>query len=166
MSFPLRKLVCIPNRGSASTTSTPLDSATATHGKRSTGLSTRSQMRELERALLGRLTAPFSTLSPSLPSSAGSTVSEPTIAVNTTSIAPKPSEVKTFEPVSNMPAIAISTVNPDTSTALPEVAAARWRATGARVSLSALLALAPEVEERVVHAHRHAHQQHHRARRF
>ena len=41
---------------------------------------------------------PRSTRSPSLPSSAGSTVSEPTSDVKTTIIAPMPIEVKIFEP--------------------------------------------------------------------
>ena len=41
---------------------------------------------------------PRSTRSPSLPSSAGRTVSEPTSAVKTTSIAPMPIDVKIFEP--------------------------------------------------------------------
>ena len=68
---------------------------------------------------------PRSIRSPSLPSSAGSTVSEPTSAVKTTSIAPMPIDVKIFEPARSMPAIAISTVTPEISTACPEVAAAR-----------------------------------------
>ena len=63
--------------------------------------------------------------SPSLPSSAGSTVSEPTSEVKTTSIAPIPIEVKIFVPANSIPAIAISTVTPEISTACPEVAAAR-----------------------------------------
>src|SRR5215831_2004624 len=56
---------------------------------------------------------PRSTRSPSLPSSAGSTVSDPIIATATTIIAPTPSDVNVFEPVSSMPAIAISTVAGD-----------------------------------------------------
>ena len=71
---------------------------------------------------------PRSTRSPSLPSSAGSTVSDPTIAANTTSIAPTPIDVKIFEPESSIPAIAIRTVPPEMSTAWPDVAAARWSA--------------------------------------
>ena len=73
-------------------------------------------------------TMPRSTRSPSLPSSAGSTVSEPTIAAKTTSIAPTPIDVKIFEPESSIPAIAISTVPPEMSTAWPDVAAARGNA--------------------------------------
>ena len=63
--------------------------------------------------------------SPSLPSSAGSTVREPTSEMKTTSIAPIPIEVKMFVPASSKPAIAISTVTPEIKTACPEVAAAR-----------------------------------------
>ena len=71
---------------------------------------------------------PRSTRSPSFASSAGSTVSEPTIAAKTTSIAPIPIDVKIFEPESSIPAIAISTVPPEMSTAWPDVAAARGSA--------------------------------------
>ncbi len=76
---------------------------------------------------VGRLVRsfPFSTLSPRRPSRAGSTVNEPTIAVNTTRIAPIPIESNTFVPDSSIPAIAIRTVMPEASTARPEVAAAR-----------------------------------------
>ena len=69
-------------------------------------------------------TRPFSTLSPSLESTAGSTVTEPSTATATTSIVPIAIEVKTALPAISMPAIAISTVTPETSTAWPEVAAA------------------------------------------
>ena len=48
----------------------------------------------------------------------------PSIATATTSIVPTAKEVKTALPARNMPAMAISTVTPETSTALPEVAAA------------------------------------------
>ena len=48
--------------------------------------------------------------------------------MNTTSIAPTPIEVKIFVPESSIPAIAISTVPPEMSTAWPEVAAARGSA--------------------------------------
>jgi hypothetical protein len=68
---------------------------------------------------------PRSTRSPSFPSSAGSTVSEPIIALATTAIDAIPSEVKMAEPEISIPAIAISTVMPETSTAMPDVAPAR-----------------------------------------
>ena len=76
-----------------------------------------------------------------------------------------PSDVKILEPASSMPAIAISTVTPEISTACPDVAAARCSASRPRVPGRALLALALHVEERVVDPDRHAHQQDHRARR-
>ena len=109
-------------------------------------------------------TMPRSTRSPSLPSSAGSTVSEPTIAANTTSIAPIPIDVKIFEPASSIPAIAISTVPPEMSTAWPDVAAARGSASSPWPGVP-LLPLALQVEERVVDADRHPHQQDHRVGR-
>ena len=59
---------------------------------------------------------------------AGSTVREPTIDTKTTIIAPMPIEVKTPDPAKSMPAIATSTVAPETRTDWPEVAAARWTA--------------------------------------
>ena len=64
-------------------------------------------------------------------------------------------------PAMNMPDIAISTVAPEISTAWPEVDAAR-SSDGARPpSRRALLAFAPEVEERVVDADGHADEQDH-----
>ena len=67
---------------------------------------------------------PFSTLSPSLDSTAGRTVTLPSIATATTSIVPTAKLVNTALPARNMPAIAIRTVRPETRTALPDVAAA------------------------------------------
>ena len=69
-------------------------------------------------------TRPRSTLSPSLDSTAGSTVSEPSIATATTVIVATPNEAKVASTVRNMPAIATRTVEPETSTDRPEVAAA------------------------------------------
>jgi hypothetical protein len=63
--------------------------------------------------------------SPSVASSAGRKVTEPTIATATTIIVPIANEANVTLPVSSIPAIAIITVIPDTSTARPEVAAAR-----------------------------------------
>ena len=79
-------------------------------------------------------TRPLSTWSPSLESTAGSTVSEPSIATATTIIAPTEKDMNVLSPERNMPAIAISTVMPETSTARPEVAAA---------AVSAALSLRP-----------------------
>jgi hypothetical protein len=59
-----------------------------------------------------------------LASTAGSTVSEPTTATATTRIVPVANEVKVASPAMYMPAIAIITVRPETSTARPDVAAA------------------------------------------
>ena len=67
---------------------------------------------------------PFSTLSPSLESTAGSTVSEPMTATATTRIVARPMLMKIVLPVRNMPAIAAITVRPEIRTARPEVAAA------------------------------------------
>ena len=68
---------------------------------------------------------PFSTLSPSFEITAGSTVTEPTIATATTSTVPSANDVNTALPARNIPAIAVITVRPEISTARPEVAAAR-----------------------------------------
>ena len=73
-------------------------------------------------------TRPFSTRSPSLDSSAGSTVTEPTMATATTRIVPIANDVNTALPAKNMPAMATMTVMPETSTARPEVAAAAFSA--------------------------------------
>ena len=61
---------------------------------------------------------------PTRESTAGSTVSDPSIATATTRIEPVANEVKTEESARYMPAMAVMTVRPDTSTACPEVAAA------------------------------------------
>lgn len=71
---------------------------------------------------------PLSTRSPSHASTAGITVTEPIIAIPTTRIDPTPRAVKVGSPPRNIPAIAIITVAPETSTARPEVAAAVARA--------------------------------------
>ena len=65
-----------------------------------------------------------STLSPSLDSSAGSTVSDPSIATATTVIVATPKDAKPGSKVSSMPAMATRTVNPEISTERPDVAAA------------------------------------------
>ncbi len=56
---------------------------------------------------------------------AGSTVSDPINATNTTSTVAMPKDVNTLLPARNIPAIAAITVIPETSTARPDVAAAR-----------------------------------------
>ena len=67
---------------------------------------------------------PLSTLSPHIDSSAGSTVSDPSIATATTMIVPVANEMNVAAPPRYMPAMAIMTVMPEISTARPEVAAA------------------------------------------
>ncbi len=67
---------------------------------------------------------PFSTRSPSFESSAGNTVSDPSIATPTTSIVATPNETNVLSPVKSIPAIATITVKPEMSTDRPEVAAA------------------------------------------
>ena len=75
---------------------------------------------------------PFSTRSPSLAITAGSTETDPTIATATTSTVAIANDVNTALPARNIPAIAVITVSPEIRTARPEVAAARASA----VSLS------------------------------
>jgi hypothetical protein len=69
----------------------------------------------------------LSTRSPSFDSTAGSTVSEPSTEIATTMIVPVANDMKVALPVMYMPAMAIITVPPETSTARPEVDAAAWR---------------------------------------
>ena len=92
---------------------------------------------------------------------AGSTVSEPIIATATTSIVPTENDMNVLSPERNMPAIAIITVMPEMSTARPEVAAAASSAARLAASGAPLLALAPDVEERVVDADGEPDQQDH-----
>ena len=66
-----------------------------------------------------------------------------------------------LSPAKNMPAIAIITVRPETSTARPEVAAAASRAASLAAPGGAFLALAPQVEQRVVDADGEADEQDH-----
>ena len=73
-------------------------------------------------------TRPFITRSPSLDSSAGSTVSEPIIATATTRIVPVANAENVALPVRYIPAMAAMTVSPEMSTERPEVAAAASRA--------------------------------------
>jgi hypothetical protein len=68
---------------------------------------------------------PRSIRGPSSSSTAGSTVSEPATAHATTVIVPLAMPLKTSERIVNMPAIAIATVVPDTSTVRPDVRAVR-----------------------------------------
>ena len=104
---------------------------------------------------------PFSTRSPSFESTAGRTVREPIIATATTSIVPTEKDMNVLSPERNMPAIAIRTVMPETRIARPEVAAAAARAAPSLRPAAPLLALAPDVEERVVDPDGEADQEDH-----
>ena len=55
---------------------------------------------------------------------AGSTVTEPSIATNTTTMAARPRPWNVAMPDSSMPTIPVITIRPETSTERPEVAAA------------------------------------------
>ena len=74
------------------------------------------------------------------------------MAIATTRIAPSANEMKVLSPLMNMPAIATITVTPEISTARPEVAAAASSAPRSLAPGGALLALASQVEQRVVDA--------------
>ena len=67
---------------------------------------------------------PKSTRSPSIDSSAGSTVTEPITAMSTTMMVASANPSNSSIPDRNMPDIATTTVRPETSTERPEVAAA------------------------------------------
>ena len=113
--------------GIAIATSTAVASTADSSGRRSTRSTMRDQIpilatRSRRRPRPG--TRPFSTRSPSTDRTAGSTVSEPSIATATTTIVPVANEVKVAAPAKYIPAIAIITVMPETSTARPDVAAA------------------------------------------
>ena len=118
--------------GIASAISSPPASTADTSGRRSTRSRiadhTRDSPSPRRRRRCTNGTRPFSTLSPSFDSTAGRTVSEPSIETATTRIVPTANDMNVALPVRNMPAIAIITVSPETSTARPEVAAAIARA--------------------------------------
>ena len=103
----------------------------------------------------------LSTRSPSHESIAGRTVSEPIIATATTIIVPIANDMNVLSPEKNMPAMAIITVKPEMSTARPEVAAAASSAADLAPSGPPLVALAADVEERVVDADGEPDQQDH-----
>ena len=109
--------------GRASTTSTAADATVEITGWRRTGCRIAPQKR-LPSPLSRRSRCrngirPFSTLSPSLESIAGSTVSEPIMATATTIIVPIANDMNVLSPESSMPAMAMITVKPEISTARP-----------------------------------------------
>ncbi len=126
--WKVRLAVCMVSVGEAIASRAAVASTAAASGRRSTGVSTAFQNRLPSPAPRRRRcrngTLPFSTRSPSIESSAGSTVSEPSTAVITTRMVAKDIALKVAMPVRNMPAMATTTVMPETSTARPLVAAA------------------------------------------
>ena len=77
-------------------------------------------------------------------------------------IVPVANDMKVALPVTYMPAIAMITVTPETSTARPDVDAAACRDACLGVPRRSLLAFSPQVEERVVDADGEPDQQDHR----
>ena len=117
----------IPRAGIARATSRPVARLADSSGRRSTRSTMRDQMPMRATRLRSRPRPgirPFSMRSPSIESTAGSTVSEPSMATATTTMVPVANEVNVAAPAKYMPAMAIMTVMPETSTARPEVAAA------------------------------------------
>ncbi len=112
--------------GIASTTSTLAAAIADTSGRFSTRSSTQDQARgsPVRRSGFRNGTRPLLTRSPSLDSTAGSTVRDPITAIATTMIVPVANEMNVGAPPKYIPAIAAITVMPEISTARPEVAAA------------------------------------------
>ncbi len=118
---------CIFSAGVASTSRTSTAATAEIAGRASTRLSTAPHIRlspSPRRMRCRNGTRPLSTLLPSAASTAGTTVTEPIMATATTMIAPMPSCVNVLSPARNIPAMAAMTVNPEISTARPDVAAA------------------------------------------
>ena len=122
----------------------------------------RAARRRARRRAPGR--RPRSMPSPSFARTAGRTVTEPTTAIATTSIVASAIEANTASPVTSMPASATMTVRPETTTARPTVADVAFSAASASRPVATLLALAADVEQRVVHADSQADEDDERAR--
>lgn len=128
----VRFWVFMPSAGAVTASSAPIATTTDTAGRARTTRSTACQnrlpsgapvpARRLPRFRNG--SRPFSTRSPSSESSAGSTVTEPTMATATTISEARPIAWNSASPVNSMPAIATQTVTPETMMARPLVAAA------------------------------------------
>ncbi len=128
MSVKLGSFVCMPRTGVAAATRSPPARTSESTGRRSTRSRTKPQKRDSPAACFFLPTSgirPRSTRSPSFASIAGRTVTDPMTAERTTSIVPIAMPVKMRLPAMNSPAIAISTVAPEMSTACPDVEAAR-----------------------------------------
>ncbi len=110
----------MPVAGRAIASSAATASRSETSGRRITAETTAPQKRDSPSARTNRETygtRPRSTRSPSFERRAGRIVSEPTIATEIMIIVPIPIDVNTGLPASSIPAIAIRTVRPETSTA-------------------------------------------------
>ena len=119
--------VFMPRAGIASSTTTTVASSSEIAGCRTTGRRMRpliepGRIRRITRCSSG--TRGRSTQRPSLASSAGSTVIEPSTATATTMIEPTASELNVESPMMNNPAIEQITAAPDTRIECPEVWAA------------------------------------------
>ena len=119
--------IVMPSAGTASATAAATEPASAMPGRRTTGARMRrlippAPIRRLRRHSSG--TRGRSTQRPSLTSSAGSTVIEPTTATATTMIAPMASDVKVTKSTRKRPAIEAATAKPETRMEWPEVCAA------------------------------------------
>ena len=140
--------------GNASASSTPTEMTTdrdgpAQHVPDHPRPAARTTARARRRAMIGH--SPTRPGRRDSPSRAGNTVTDPMTATATTSIVPRPSEVKTALPATNIPAIAVITVSPDMRTARPlspPREPAPWRCRRP----AALFELAAKVEHRVVDA--------------
>ncbi len=112
--------------GTASSTRKPVATTTVTTGRASAGrmIAAHTRLSPRVRRLPRNGMRPRSTRSPSSAISAGRTVSEPSMETITTIAVASAMPMKVPRPVRNMAAIATTTVNPEVSTALPEVAAA------------------------------------------
>src|SRR5918997_1720751 len=120
-----------PSAGAASATMRPPERTAERTGRRRTRSTIAPQIfpsPSLHWSLRTTGRRSQSTLSPSRESRAGSTVSEPTIAIATTAIVATAKDANIAAPVRNMPDIATITVRPEMSTDRPEVAAAASRA--------------------------------------
>ena len=107
-----------------------------------------------------------STFGPSRCRAAGRTLREPIIAARTTIIVPAPIEANSELPLTNIPAIAISTVEPEIEHGLAGCAGCAEESVGRREPAVPLLALAPDVEQRVVDSDRHPEHEDDRAERL
>ena len=113
-------------------------------------------------ARLRKGTRPFSTRSPSSDSSAGSTVTEPNIAMATTIIVATPIALKSPMPVKSMPGHRHDHRDAGDQDRPPRGGRGDPQRGLRVVARRPLLALAAQVEQAVVDADGQAHQQHHR----